>query len=39
MQYYNKTAASEGIDTNKRSESKECTICHYWCFLGKGFRF
>ena len=24
MVYYNKTAASEGIDVNKSNESKEC---------------
>ena len=29
MVYYNKTAASEGIDVNKSNESKECNICHY----------
>ena len=30
---------SKGIDVNKTSESKECDICHYWCFLNKGFKF
>ena len=29
----------EGIDINKTSESKECDLCHYWCFLNKGFKF
>ena len=28
-----------GIDVNKTRESKECNICHYWCFLNKGFKF
>ena len=22
----------EGIGINKTSTSKECDICHYWCF-------
>ena len=30
---------SEGIDVNKTYVSKECHICHYWHFLGKGFEF
>ena len=29
---------SEGIDTNKTSASKECMLCHYWCFKDVGFR-
>ena len=29
---------SEGTDVNKTSASKECDICHYWCFLNKGFK-
>ena len=29
----------EGIDVNKTSKSKECNICPYWYFLGKGFKF
>ena len=24
---------------NKASASKECDICHYWCFLDQGFQF
>ena len=36
MPYYD---VSEGIYVNKTSESKECDICHYWCFLDKGFKF
>ena len=27
------------IDVNKTNESKECDICHCWCFLNKGFKF
>ena len=37
--YYNKIDVSEGIDVNKANESKKCDICHYWYFLGNGFRF
>ena len=33
------TEVSEGIDVDKSSESKECDICHYWCFLNKDFKF
>ena len=27
---------SEGIDVNKTNASKECDICHYWCFKDTG---
>ena len=30
---------SEGIDINKLNESKECMICHYWCFKDIGYKF
>ena len=30
---------SEGIDINKPNESKECMICHYWCFKDIGYKF
>ena len=39
MLYYDRIEVSEGIDVNKKSESKECNICHYWHFLDKGFKF
>ena len=39
MLYFDKTDLSEGIDVNKTSASKECDICHYWCFSNKGFNF
>ena len=29
MLYYHTIDVSEGIDVNKRSESKESVICHY----------
>ena len=29
MPYYNRIDVSEGIDVNKTSASKKCTICHY----------
>ena len=39
MLYYDIIDVSEGIDINKTKESKECTICHYWYFLNKEFKF
>ena len=39
MLYFNRIDASEGIDFNKKSASKECDIYHYWYFLNKGFKF
>ena len=36
---FDRIDVSEGIDVNKASASKECDICHYWCFLNKGFKF
>ena len=39
MLYFDRIDVSEGIDVNKRSESKECDICHFWYFLGPGFKF
>ena len=39
MLYFDRIEVSEGIDVNKRSESKECNVCHLWYFLNKGFKF
>ena len=39
MLYFDRIDVSEGTDVNKTSASKECDICHYWCFLNKGFKF
>ena len=39
MIYCNRIDASEGIDANKTSESKEFDICQYWYYLNQGFRF
>ena len=39
MLYFNRIEASEGIDVNETIASKECDICHYWCFLNKDFKF
>ena len=36
--YFHGTEVFEGIDVNKTSASKECDVCHYWCFL-KSFKF
>ena len=39
MLYYDRIDVSEGIDSNKTSESKVPIICHYCYFLGKDFKF
>ena len=39
MLQYQKVDASEGIDVNKTSESKECELCRYWFFKNIGFKF
>ena len=36
---FDRIAVSERTDVNKTSASKEYDICHYWCFLNKGFVF
>ena len=39
MLEYDRIDISEGIDVNKTSASKECDICHYWCFKDIGFTY
>ena len=39
MLQYEKIDASEGVDVNKTSASKECVFCHYWFFKNIGFTF
>ena len=39
LKYYEKIDASEGIDVNKRSASKECELFSPWCFKDVGFKF
>ena len=39
MLQYERTDVLEGIDINKSNKSKECMICHYWCFKDIGFKF
>ena len=39
MLQYERIDASEGIDINKTSLSKECTLCHYWFFKYIEFKF
>ena len=39
MAYINRIEVSERTDANTTSESKECSVCHYWHFLNKGFTF
>ena len=36
---YNKIDIFEGIDVSKRNTYKDCSICHYWHFLDKGFKY
>ena len=38
MLQYEKIDASEGIDVNKTSASKEYQLCHYWLFKYVGFK-
>ena len=33
MLQYGKIDASAGIDVDKTDASKECMLCHYWCFV------
>ena len=39
MSEYDRIDISKGIDINKKNLSKECSICHYWYFLDKGFKY
>ena len=39
MLQYEKIDASEGIDVNKTSLSKECELCHYCFFKNIEFKF
>ena len=39
MLAYERIDISDGIDVNKSDESRECTLCHYWYFLEKGFSY
>ena len=39
MLQYEKIHASEEIDINKTSASKECMFCHFWYFKDIGYKF
>ena len=39
MLQYLKIDTYEEIDVNKTRVSKECELCHYWCFKDIGFKF
>ena len=39
MLEYDRIDVSEGVDINKINASKECDICHYWCFLDKNLNY
>ena len=39
MLEYHRIENSEGTDVNETSASKECNICHYWCFQDIDFTY
>ena len=39
MLEYDRIDISKGINVDKISASKECDICHYWCFKDIGFKY
>ena len=39
MLYQDTVDVPQGIDINKASTSKECDICHDWCFQIKRLSF
>ena len=39
MIHFDRIDVFEGTEFNKTSKSKERDICHYCCFLNKGFEF
>ena len=39
MLEYDGIDISEGINITKTNASKECKICHYWCFKDIGFKY
>ena len=39
MMQYDRIDVSKGIDIIKRSDSKECMLCHYWHFKDVSFKF
>ena len=39
MLEYNIVDISDGTYVSKTSPSKECDICHYWCFRDIGFKY
>ena len=39
MLEYDRIDLSEGIDVNKTSNSRECSLCHYYYFLDINFNY
>ena len=39
MLQYNRIDVSEGVEINKTTVSKECMLCHYWCFKEVRYKF
>ena len=39
MLEYDRIDLSEGIDVNKTSNSRECSLCNYYCFLDINFNY
>ena len=39
MLEYDRIDISEGIDVNKSSNSRECSLCHFWYLIEKNFNY
>ena len=39
MPEYDRIYISEGIDVNRTDRLKKSTLCHYWYFLNKNFKY
>ena len=39
MLEYNRIDISEGIDVNKSSNSRKCSLWHFWYFIDKNFNY
>ena len=39
MLEYERIDIPDGIEVDMSDKSKECTLCHYWYFLGKNFSY
>ena len=39
MIQYERVDISNEMDFNNSNKSKECMVCHYWCFKDSGFKY